>query len=107
MTPKIVIITGQTATGKTSYALDLAQKIDGELINADSRQIYKYLNIITGKDLPQSKFVKQKKLHDFTIGFYKYKLNPYPLNPPSYINLWLYDIVDPKQYFSSFDYQTC
>lgn len=50
----LIVITGQTATGKTALALDLAKKYDGELVNFDSRQIYKYLDIITGKDLPSS-----------------------------------------------------
>src|SRR3989338_10142578 len=68
---EIIIITGPSATGKTALALSLAQKYDGELVNFDSRQIYKKLDIITGKDID---------------------------------NVWLYDIVDPKEYFSSFDY---
>ena len=51
----MIIITGQTATGKTKLALDLAKKHNGELINFDSRQIYKYLDIITGKDIPKTK----------------------------------------------------
>ncbi len=46
----MLVITGQTATGKTKLALAYAKKYDGELINCDSRQIYKYLNIITGKE---------------------------------------------------------
>lgn len=73
---KVIIITGQTATGKTSLALKLAQENNGELINCDSRQIYKYLDIITGKD--KELFSKNK--------------------------IWLYDIVKPNEYFSSFDY---
>lgn len=51
----MIVITGQTATGKTDLAVLLAKKHDGELVNFDSRQIYKYLDIITGKDLPASK----------------------------------------------------
>ena len=47
----MIIITGQTATGKTKLGLELAKKYNGELVNFDSRQIYKYLDIITGKDL--------------------------------------------------------
>lgn len=69
----MIIITGQTATGKTKLALELAKKYNGELINFDSRQIYKYLDIITGKDISKNK-------------------------------IWLYDIVSPEQYFSSFDF---
>ncbi|MEK7110115.1 MAG: tRNA (adenosine(37)-N6)-dimethylallyltransferase MiaA [Patescibacteria group bacterium] len=73
----MIIITGQTATGKTKLALELAKNIPppggGELINFDSRQIYKYLDIITGKDIPKTK-------------------------------IWLYDVVLPNEYFSSFDF---
>lgn len=50
----MIVITGQTATGKTSLAVELAKKHGGELVNFDSRQIYQHLDIITGKDLPPS-----------------------------------------------------
>ena len=88
----MIIITGQTATGKRKLALELAEIHNGELINLDSRQIYKYLDIITGKDLP-----KNSKLKD---GCYLLP-TPYNLQPAK---LWLYDVVTPDQYFSSFDF---
>ncbi len=47
--PKILVILGQTATGKSGVAVGLAKKFDGEIISADSRQIYKGLDIATGK----------------------------------------------------------
>ena len=50
---KILIITGPTATGKTSLAVKLAQKFSGEIISADSRQVYKGLDIGTGKDIEE------------------------------------------------------
>jgi len=46
---KIVFIGGPTASGKTELAISIAKKFNGELINADSRQIYKYLDIGTNK----------------------------------------------------------
>ena len=46
---KIVVIVGQTATGKSALAVKLAKKIKGEIISADSRQVYKGLDIGTGK----------------------------------------------------------
>lgn len=93
---KIIIITGQTATGKTKLALEYAKKYDGELINCDSRQIYKYLDIITGKDLePNTSFQLVKKTDDFEIGFY-----------PFYeTKIWLYDVITPDKRFSSFDWK--
>ncbi|OGK34684.1 hypothetical protein A3F60_03455 [Candidatus Roizmanbacteria bacterium RIFCSPHIGHO2_12_FULL_39_8] len=116
---KIIIITGQTATGKTALALEYARKYDGEIINCDSRQIYKYLDIITGKDIEGSSklktqiskphlksqnFQKVKMLDNkYSIGFYKLRTINYKL----LTKLWLYDIVKPDQYFSSFDYQQC
>jgi tRNA dimethylallyltransferase len=46
---KILVILGPTATGKSDLAVELAQKYDGEIISADSRQVYTGLNIGTGK----------------------------------------------------------
>lgn len=47
----MAVITGPTATGKTSLAAMLAYTIDGEIISADSRQVYRNMTIGTGKDL--------------------------------------------------------
>jgi tRNA dimethylallyltransferase len=47
--PKIVIICGPTGIGKTAVAVDLAQRFKGQIIGADSMQIYKYMNIGTAK----------------------------------------------------------
>jgi tRNA dimethylallyltransferase len=46
---KILVLLGPTATGKSKLAVELAQKFNGEVISADSRQVYKDLNIGTGK----------------------------------------------------------
>lgn len=91
---EIIIITGQTATGKTSFALNLARKCSGELINCDSRQIYKRLHIITGKDFGRTKFTQLTSIGIYSIGYY--------MNHG--VKIWLYDVVDPKNYFSSHDY---
>jgi tRNA dimethylallyltransferase len=50
--PKILVIVGPTASGKTSLALHIAKEIPSEIISADSRQIYRYLNIGTAKPTP-------------------------------------------------------
>ncbi len=49
MKTKVIVILGQTAAGKSNLAVKIAKKIDGEIISADSRQVYKKLNIGTGK----------------------------------------------------------
>ena len=49
-TNQTIIISGPTAVGKTSYAVKLCKEINGEIISADSRQVYKYLDIGTNKD---------------------------------------------------------
>ena len=50
---KLVVILGPTASGKTSFAVKLADRINSEIISADSRQIYKGMDIGTGKDLSE------------------------------------------------------
>lgn len=47
--PKLVVILGPTASGKTTLSIRLAKKFDGEIISADSRQVYKEMDIGTGK----------------------------------------------------------
>ena len=49
MKETILIITGPTATGKTSLAIELAKKIGGEIISCDSMQVYKHMDIGTAK----------------------------------------------------------
>ncbi len=49
MKPKVVVIVGPTASGKTALSVELAKKIDGEIISSDSMQIYKDMNIGTAK----------------------------------------------------------
>ena len=46
---KIILIAGPTASGKSKIAINLAKKIDGEIINADSMQVYKQLKILTAR----------------------------------------------------------
>uniref|UniRef100_UPI0025BD5FFC tRNA (adenosine(37)-N6)-dimethylallyltransferase n=2 Tax=Ignavibacterium TaxID=795750 RepID=UPI0025BD5FFC len=51
MNYNLITILGPTAVGKTKLAAQLAYHFNGEIISADSRQVYKYLDIGTGKDL--------------------------------------------------------
>jgi len=49
MKPKVIAVVGPTASGKTKMAIDLAKQIDGEVISADSRYVYKGFNIASAK----------------------------------------------------------
>lgn len=57
----LIVILGQTSSGKTSLAISLCKKFNGEIISADSRQIYKYMDIGTGK-VPVGKDVSIEKM---------------------------------------------
>ena len=62
---KIILIYGPTASGKSSFAINLAKKINGEIVNADSMQIYNDLKILTAR--PTKKDFKQIKHHLYGI----------------------------------------
>ena len=53
MQPKIVVITGPTASGKTALGVALAQRLGGEVVSADSMQIYRGMDIGTAKPTPE------------------------------------------------------
>ena len=46
---KLIILAGPTASGKTSVSIDLAKRLNGEIISADSMQVYKYMDVGTAK----------------------------------------------------------
>ena len=62
---KIILIAGPTASGKSNFAVKLAKKIDGEIINADSMQVYRQLKILTAR--PNKKTQKNIKHHLYGI----------------------------------------
>lgn len=101
---KPLIICGPTATGKTSLGLRLAEKLNGEIISADSRQVYWGMDIGTGKDLPEEAKLKiqhEKKVVN-TENFKK--IRPYRFGR---MPVWLLDIVEPDEHFSVVDYMEC
>lgn len=83
MKNKVVFIVGPTATGKTDLGLKLAAIFKGDLVSADSVQVYRSLDIISGKDLPQN--------YKFKNGYY-YN-NGFP-------SIYLLDVVDPTTSFN-------
>ena len=62
---KIILISGPTASGKSIFAIKLAKKINGEIINADSMQVYKQLKILSARPDPK----KYKKIRHHLYGF--------------------------------------
>lgn len=71
---KCLIICGPTATGKTRLAAEIAKEFNGEVISADSRQVYRRVDIGTGKDKPRG------------------------------VKIWGYDLVEPDEEFSVADF---
>src|SRR5438876_634565 len=76
--PKIVVIVGQTASGKSALAVKLARKFGGEVVSADSRQVYRKMNIGTGK-------ITRREMEG--------------------IQHHLLDVASPKRTFTAADYQ--
>ena len=77
MLKKIILLAGPTASGKSKLAIQLAKKIKGEIINADSMQVYKEFSILSSR--PSNQELKQTKHH-------------------------LYGIISVKKYFSAGDW---
>ena len=76
--PEIIVVCGPTATGKTAHAIKLAKELHGEIISADSRQVYRGINLLSGK-------VTKKEMAGI----------------PHY----LIDVASPKKQFSVSDFQ--
>jgi tRNA dimethylallyltransferase len=101
--PKVIIILGPTASGKSDLAVKIASKFNGEIISADSRQVYKGLNIGSGKvprdKNPKSKILNPKKIQNSKsqtqkqLYFYKG------------IRHHLLDVASPKKTFTVSQYQ--
>src|SRR5437868_6539673 len=89
---KLLVILGPTSAGKTDLAINLARKLNGELVSCDSSKVYTGLDIGTGK-MPD-------ELNDSKLEVRKYK-NYWQLNE---IKIWLYDMVSPKKQYTVAEY---
>jgi len=65
LSKKIILLAGPTASGKSKLAIKLAKHFNGEIINADSMQVYKEISILTSK--PKSKDIKNTKHHLYSF----------------------------------------
>lgn len=77
MKPKVVVIVGPTASGKTSLSIELAKKIDGEIISSDSMQIYKDMDIGTAKVTEEEKEGIEHYLVDFVLPSERYTVSDF------------------------------
>ena len=68
---KIILISGPTASGKSEFAIKVAKKINGQIINADSMQVYKELQILTARP----KKINQQNITHHLYGFQSVKKN--------------------------------
>jgi len=68
---KIILISGPTASGKSTFAIKLAKKINGEIINSDSMQVYKELKILSARPNPKD----YQKIKHHLYGFHNVKKN--------------------------------
>ena len=62
---KIILISGPTASGKSNFAIKVAKKVNGEIINADSMQVYKKIKILTAR--PNKEEQKNIKHHLYGV----------------------------------------
>ena len=74
MKPKVIVICGPTASGKTSLSIELAKKIDGEIISSDSMQIYKDMSIGTAKPTVEEMQGIPHYLLDFVLPSERYSV---------------------------------
>ncbi|MFP6623754.1 MAG: isopentenyl transferase family protein, partial [Myxococcota bacterium] len=51
----VVVVTGPTASGKTSIGIEIARRFGGEIVNADSMQVYRYMDVGTAKPTPEER----------------------------------------------------
>ncbi|MDP2103892.1 MAG: tRNA (adenosine(37)-N6)-dimethylallyltransferase MiaA [Candidatus Gracilibacteria bacterium] len=83
--PKIIIVYGPTASGKTGLAIEIAKRLRTEVIGADSRQIYRFLDIGTGKVTPEEMDGVPHHLIDIRNPDEKYSVGEYQREATSII----------------------
>src|SRR3989344_6472910 len=109
--PKVIVIVGPTASGKSDLAIRLAKKYSGEIISADSRQVYYGMNLGTGK-VPKDSF---RNFQSFDTLRTSFSISNFQSNPKSKIlnkdfysrgvKHHLIDVASPKKQFTASDFK--
>ena len=95
MTNSLYVIAGPTATGKSEFAIRFAKKVNGEIINADSMQVYKNLNIITARPSLQDMKKINHYLYGYVEGVERYNVEKWCNDASQLINKCFKDNITP------------
>ena len=90
---KEIFVVGPTASGKTSYAIKLAKATDGVIINVDSRQVYKHMDIGTNKG------ILRVQKSEFRIQNGEFSIQGFELEESGVIG-YMFNIVNPDEEFN-------
>lgn len=115
----LIVVAGPTASGKTNYAVNLAKKINGLIINADSMQVYRGMDIGTNKGevkklgdlgikiLSIAKLMTENEENEVEKDHSKkvHEINAYEIENSGVVG-YMFDIIEPDEDFSVADYQT-
>lgn len=114
----LIVVAGPTASGKTNYAVNLAKKINGLIINADSMQVYRGMDIGTNKGevkklgdlgikiLSIAKLMTENEENEVEKDHSKkvHEINAYEIENSGVVG-YMFDIIEPDEDFSVADYQ--
>lgn len=114
----LIVVAGPTASGKTNYAVNLAKKINGLIINADSMQVYRGMDIGTNKGevkklgdlgikiLSNAKLMTENEENEVEKDHSKkvHEINAYEIENSGVVG-YMFDIVEPDENFSVADFQ--
>src|SRR5690606_27277870 len=109
----LIIVLGPTASGKTKLAVAIAKELDAEIISADSRQVYRRMDIGTGKDIheygtipyhlidivePGEKYNISRFLEDFEEAYHAIKSRNKPIVVSGGTGFYIQTLLEPKPY---------
>lgn len=110
MPKPLIVILGPTSSGKTKLAVALARKFNGEIVSADSRQVYRGMDIGTGKDLkeygvPFDSPAKAGSLREYCLSLPAPYRTCSGAGSKAFVPYHLIDVANPKTQFSVGQYQ--